>query len=379
MVSKGTAVPGSVKLSSPVSLKRVFTFAVLFLALEIAGTLAQRRFGSLGFLVVSICGGLVSSASTTATAAALSAAGKIDPATAGLATVLTSISSALVNLPVSPFAKRVSAMYSECCVWPHCLWRWSALPRSFSSVEFPFNVKRHCLKEFVRVRNSEPLTCILILSAFMAFSNLGAEDGTDLASLKQLANEIVAAAPPAGTGDASAYAAASQKLRDSKALARMSGDFIVWGGHAQGQALDPEEHSLTKFDPFIWRGEYLAEFMFSGAHSIERGEKFTVLAMDCEFRNGMDPGDYPYPFWHSANKWRSYQLTRQILFLFEKDKLVAAYRSPAEDPTRPTVARTFDGNWHWSSKEHADEPHVSLYANQFSKGNPHVAELDDRL
>jgi uncharacterized membrane protein (DUF4010 family) len=94
------ALSEPLKLSSPVSLKRVVKFAVLFLILACSGTLAQRFLGSLGFLVVSVLGGLVSSASTTATAAALAAASQISPQTAGLATILTSISSSLVNLPL---------------------------------------------------------------------------------------------------------------------------------------------------------------------------------------------------------------------------------------------------------------------------------------
>jgi uncharacterized membrane protein (DUF4010 family) len=93
-------VGGSIRLSSPVSLRRVLKFAALFLALEVIGTLAQRHFGSLGFLAVSLIGGVVSSASTTATAASLAASGKIDGRTAGTAVVLTSIASALVNLPL---------------------------------------------------------------------------------------------------------------------------------------------------------------------------------------------------------------------------------------------------------------------------------------
>jgi uncharacterized membrane protein (DUF4010 family) len=78
----------------------VFRFSVLFLLLACNGTLAQRFLGSFGFLVVSVLGGLVSSASTTATAATLAATGQITPQTAGLATILTSVASAMVNLPL---------------------------------------------------------------------------------------------------------------------------------------------------------------------------------------------------------------------------------------------------------------------------------------
>lgn len=91
---------GRINLGSPVSLLRVLNFGVIFLAISAAGTLAQRQFGGLGFLVVATLGGLVSSASTTASAASLMMAGKISADSAAEAAVLTSISSALVNMPL---------------------------------------------------------------------------------------------------------------------------------------------------------------------------------------------------------------------------------------------------------------------------------------
>ncbi len=95
-----TVPTGQLQLSSPVSLKRVIKFGLLFLTLSAAGTLAQKAFADKGFLVVSILGGLVSSASATATAASLAAEGKITAKTAGIGVVLTSIASALVNMPL---------------------------------------------------------------------------------------------------------------------------------------------------------------------------------------------------------------------------------------------------------------------------------------
>jgi uncharacterized membrane protein (DUF4010 family) len=96
---EGTRV-SPLSLSSPVSMPHVLRFAAMFVALAAAGTLAQRNFGTLGFLALSVLGGLVSSASTTATAAALVAAGKITPDSAGMAAVLTSIASVIVDMPI---------------------------------------------------------------------------------------------------------------------------------------------------------------------------------------------------------------------------------------------------------------------------------------
>jgi uncharacterized membrane protein (DUF4010 family) len=88
------------KLDSPVALSKILKFGLIFLAIEIAGTLAQRHFGEVGFLFISIIGGLVSSASTAAAAAHLASRGQLTPYLAGTGAVLTSITSALVNLPV---------------------------------------------------------------------------------------------------------------------------------------------------------------------------------------------------------------------------------------------------------------------------------------
>jgi uncharacterized membrane protein (DUF4010 family) len=91
---------GDLQLSSPLSLPKVFKFGLIFLVIAALGTLAQRALGHWGVLLVSVIGGLVSSASTAGAAATLAFHGSIAPQTAGIATVLTSVMSALSNLPV---------------------------------------------------------------------------------------------------------------------------------------------------------------------------------------------------------------------------------------------------------------------------------------
>jgi uncharacterized membrane protein (DUF4010 family) len=96
----GQSQIGDLKLSSPLSLPKVLKFAFIFVAIELIGEIGQRYLGHFGFLLVSILGGLVSSASTAGAAATLALHGKITPQVAGLATVLTSMASALSNLPL---------------------------------------------------------------------------------------------------------------------------------------------------------------------------------------------------------------------------------------------------------------------------------------
>lgn len=93
-------VPGTLTLTSPISLTKVLWFGVLFITIQVFGTLLTRAFGSYGMFATGIFGGLVSSASTTAAAATMAMHGKISPSLAGSTTVLTSLTSAAVNLPI---------------------------------------------------------------------------------------------------------------------------------------------------------------------------------------------------------------------------------------------------------------------------------------
>jgi uncharacterized membrane protein (DUF4010 family) len=94
------SVPGTLTLTSPISLTNVLWFGMVFISIQVVGTLLTRYFGSGGMLATGVFGGLVSSASTTAAAATMAMHGKITAALAGSATVLTSLASAAVNLPI---------------------------------------------------------------------------------------------------------------------------------------------------------------------------------------------------------------------------------------------------------------------------------------
>jgi uncharacterized membrane protein (DUF4010 family) len=94
------SVPGTLTLTSPIALTKVLWFGMVFIFIQVVGTLLTRYFGSGGMLATGVFGGLVSSASTTAAAATMAMHGKITAALAGSATVLTSLASAAVNLPI---------------------------------------------------------------------------------------------------------------------------------------------------------------------------------------------------------------------------------------------------------------------------------------
>lgn len=124
-------------LRSPFSISSALKFGVLFLVLEIAGVLGQRGLGQRGFYVVSVVGGLVSSASSVASDGLLASHGTLLPQVAGIGAVLASLASAFVDLPViarigrDPCLTRrlglTVALISACLAWPV---RWP-VPGSF--------------------------------------------------------------------------------------------------------------------------------------------------------------------------------------------------------------------------------------------------------
>lgn len=91
--------PPRVQLQSPFALRAALEFGLYFLVLTVVGGMAQRMLGNTGFYAVSFLGGMVSSSTTTATAAILAAQGTISPSVAGLGVVLSSIGSAVALLP----------------------------------------------------------------------------------------------------------------------------------------------------------------------------------------------------------------------------------------------------------------------------------------
>lgn len=105
--TSGSEIP---KMSSPFSLTAALRFGLMFLVIEVAGTIAQRSIGQGGFYVVSLLGGLVSSASAVASAANLSAAGQLSPTVAGNGAIIASIASTLIHLPLVIRVGRVPAL-----------------------------------------------------------------------------------------------------------------------------------------------------------------------------------------------------------------------------------------------------------------------------
>lgn len=179
----------------------------------------------------------------------------------------------------------------------------------------------------------------------------------------------------ASKGDAiAARDRCSENLGNLKELDLVSLNHTVrWGGHAAND-YNPTHNSLTALDALVWRKLYLSLFEFSGHHTLETlPDDSRLLQLEARLRP-LPASEYPYPFWHSANKWHAYQQTVQISMLFKGGKLVAAYRETGHD--LPTTNRVWSGFW-TTDDAGKQPPHTALFSYLLSPGNPNQARLTE--
>lgn len=197
----------------------------------------------------------------------------------------------------------------------------------------------------------------------------------DDAAILALGAQLLEACPLAATNDPAARERCADALIEVPVLRSNVAEPLLWGGQPAGLPLErvPEQANLTSFSSFVWRRIYLSTLMFEGAGVLEQAGRYRALRVPVRFRNALDAGDYPYPFWHAEKKWASYEQATHLVFLFDDSKLVACVRSVETDASRPHTARTWDGVWTW---DEGREPESALYRALFSDDNPFVASLD---
>ncbi|MBO3457649.1 hypothetical protein G7B40_008800 [Aetokthonos hydrillicola Thurmond2011] len=230
------------------------------------------------------------------------------------------------------------------------------------------------------------LLAIISFALFLGVFFAGIKAGLPLESERKLASkvakEFIASCPVTDPGDESARNACGEKLGQSKLLTKVMAPTFVWGRQVNVNDYDVvKNRTMTKFNPFVWRKLYASTFMFTGTFTVEQvhdwqGRLLTVAHIPYKFRNKMDIGSYPYPFWHSKIKWDTYQQSKELLVVINEGKIYGALRSLEQDLNRDYVSREWDGRWHWINKEGKAEPHVTLYSALFSKNNPYVEQLD---
>ena len=202
---------------------------------------------------------------------------------------------------------------------------------------------------------------------------------------QELAAELKASCPRAAPEDQTAFERCRQTLFDDSFLRRGLSPVTLWGRMKNGDhKIAIKDSTLTQFGPDVLAGMYLPLFMFNGKYTVsyEPREKMYLVGMEVGFRNRLQPGQFPYPFWHEASKWSAYQGANLIKFWVDPNQVkirVAQFtdKGAARSMTgSKPVPHEFEGKWMWTDAQGHEQPQVTLFDGLFSRDNPNLPKLD---
>jgi hypothetical protein len=205
------------------------------------------------------------------------------------------------------------------------------------------------------------------------------------AGVAELASELSAICPLADPSDQGAFDDCRRALFHDSLLRRRLSTILLWGrpNPKPGELL--KDTTLTQLAPEVWTGLYAPMFMFDGAWTVEyhEGERLYRSRLGAKFRNALAPGQYPYPFWHSARKWDDYQNADTLVFWINPDSgsiVVGQFTNDGRENTRlknlPVVRPPFDGRWMWTGPDGTMQPQPALFQGLFAADNPYLAQLE---
>jgi len=198
----------------------------------------------------------------------------------------------------------------------------------------------------------------------------------------ELAAELSTLCPAAEPGDQAAFERCRQGLFSDSLLKRSFPPVALWGRVNPDKAI--KDSTLTQFSPDVLTGMYVPLFMFNGKYTVsyDQREKMYFVGMEAGFRNRLAPGEFPYPFWHEANKWNTYQGANLVKFWLDPKQVKIKIgqftdRGPANSMTASKpVAHEFGGKWMWTDAQGHEQPQVTLFDGLFQKDNPYLPKLD---
>jgi len=200
-----------------------------------------------------------------------------------------------------------------------------------------------------------------------------------------LVRQLTMACPLARHDDMAAFKACEVALRKTDAIPFAAS--VLWGGDQPGMLF--RKKTLTHFNSGIFQTLYLPLMMFTGKWSIGHDGQDNVdfIRVEAYFRNALPPGQYPYPFWHSAEKWNAYETMNRVTFHFDVQGMIfmATRGTDASDTTQGApgqeafghvIPPAFDGKWQWTDPFGQRQPRAALFSSLFSLRNPIMDRLD---
>lgn len=213
----------------------------------------------------------------------------------------------------------------------------------------------------------------------------------DLVSAKALATKVIGElnekCPVKPVNDAVAFTACRIALFNKESVFRSSlKSFVLWG-RPPGGDIDAslKDFRATQFGTEVMAAMYAPVWMWDGKYTLEyvaKDKAFRVTA-GAGFRNELDYGQYPYPFWHDAKKWTDYEDANTISFWIDPKTIKISQFVFYKRANQPAVAQssrrhtpTFDGKWMWVDDRGQLQPAPTLFKGIFSDKNPNLEKLD---
>ena len=200
----------------------------------------------------------------------------------------------------------------------------------------------------------------------------------------EVALELQQVCPPASPSDQAAFDRCRRGLFGDSALRRNLAPRLLWGRRNQDAGAALKDTNLTQFAPDVIAGLYLSLFMYSGEYTTEyvERERLYLIRLRAGFRNLLQPGQFPYPFWHEEAKWGVYQAANSVLLWVNPKTakiVIGQFTERGSDgplvSTQP-IKPKFDGSWMWMDKEGRIQPRVTLFDGLFRADNPYLPKLD---
>ncbi|WP_088278456.1 hypothetical protein [Ideonella sp. A 288] len=200
----------------------------------------------------------------------------------------------------------------------------------------------------------------------------------------RLAGALARLCPVAEPGDQAAFDACRRSLYRDVQVRRHLNDFVLWG-RQKDPSLSLKDSTLTQFGPDVLMGMYVPLFMFNGRYTVGMpdAEGLVQIRLQTAFRNRLAPGQFPYPFWHDADKWGTYEKANQVILYWDtKAERVKVAQFTPFGSNPPIVALqsvshpAFDGQWRWTDAQGRVQPVVTVFDGLMDPANPHLGELD---
>jgi len=199
-----------------------------------------------------------------------------------------------------------------------------------------------------------------------------------------LAAEMAQLCPAADPGDKAAFDACRKALYQDSQFKRSLVDYVLWG-RQRDPKLALKEQKLTQFGPDVLAGMYVPLFMFNGKYTVVPVEREGLyqIRLQTAFRNRLSPGQFPYPFWHEAEKWSMYEKANDIILWWDPkiEKVrFAQFTVFGENPpivaSNHVVPAAFDGKWMWIDAQGRTQPAVTVFDGLLRADNPYIGKLD---